>query len=263
MSLLAYITQPRKALAIVQPSEHIFFISHMRAYSSLFGHIMGSHPKVSGYYELHIGYHSWKSLIRQKTVFFQEEDPKPGNRYMFDKVLHNDHFVSPSLLNTERAKVIFSLRDPEKTIPSIMKLYAKEDPSHDFNDPTFATRYYIDRARELVALSKQMQKEYFYFDAEVVTKQTDLCLSQLTGWLDLDPPLEPSYTVQRKTSVSRYGDTSDALKSGKIERSKDESEPVVLNPELLAEANDVYLWSRDALKQGTSALCLDSAKSVV
>jgi len=32
----------------------------------LLSHIFGSNPEVEGYYELHMGYYSWKSLLRQK-----------------------------------------------------------------------------------------------------------------------------------------------------------------------------------------------------
>ncbi|MFK7732443.1 MAG: hypothetical protein AB8B48_12560 [Pseudomonadales bacterium] len=263
MSLSTYITQPRKALAITQPSEHIFFLSHMRAYSSLFGHIMGSHPQISGYYELHIGYHSWKSLIRQKMLFFQEEEPKPKCRYMFDKVLHNDHHVAPHLLNTDKTKAIFSLRDPVKTIPSIMALYAKEDPTHEFNDAEFSTHYYIDRAEELVSLASKMDREYFYFDAEVMTQQTDECLGRLSQWLNLSSPLSSSYSVQKKTSMSRYGDTSETLKSGKIELNKSKSTPFQLTPDLSQAATEAYMRCREALANSTSASCLNITSFMV
>ncbi len=67
MSLLgALITNP----PLVLQHRNIFLLSHMRANTSLFGHLMGSHPEVEGYYEMHIGYHSWRSLWRQKLLHF-------------------------------------------------------------------------------------------------------------------------------------------------------------------------------------------------
>ena len=34
--------------------QHIFLLSHMRANTSLISHILGSHPQISGYYEMHL-----------------------------------------------------------------------------------------------------------------------------------------------------------------------------------------------------------------
>lgn len=247
MSAANFLLEPRKAIAIAKPARHIFFLSHMRAYSSLFGHIMGSHPQISGYYELHIGYHSWKSLVRQKMLFFAEEAPKPGYRYMFDKVLHNEHHVASSILDTKRSSAIFSLREPQKTIPSIIKLYTKEDPKHAFTDASFATRYYIERAQKLASIASELDTGYFYFDAEAITGQTDQLLAALTQWLNLSPPLNSNYSLQKKTSQSRYGDTSETLKSGKIERASEGDSTPALAPALLEEAMEAYTQCRKHL----------------
>lgn len=256
MSLTDIILHPRKAVAIAKPVQHIFFLSHMRAYSSLFGHLMGSHPQISGYYEMHIGYHSWKSLVRQKLRFFQDEEPKAGFRYMFDKVLHSEHHVAIEILNSGRARPIFSLRNPGKTIPSIMKLYAREDPAHPFNDPEFSTQYYIDRARSLVSITEELDYPYFYLDAEAITQETERCLAALTQWLNLCPPLDSSYEVQKRTSQSRYGDTSEQLKSGKIENVEHVSGESALPPRLLEQALESYHTCREAMRSRSAVQCI-------
>ena len=91
--------------------EQIFLLSHMRANTSLLGHILGASPEIEGYYEMHIGYHSWRSRWRQKLLHFAQHKPKRRGRYMFDKVLHNDHAIAPMFLQS--SKIIFSLRPPE------------------------------------------------------------------------------------------------------------------------------------------------------
>jgi len=48
----------------------------MRANTSLFGHILGSSPEINGYYEMHISYYSWKSLIRQKLIYLENHQFK-------------------------------------------------------------------------------------------------------------------------------------------------------------------------------------------
>lgn len=250
------LASPRNAMAILLPKEHIFFLSHMRAYSSLFGHIMGSHPQICGYYELHIGYHSWKSLIRQKMLFFRDEQAKPGLRFMFDKVLHDDHHVAPGILNARTSRVIFALRHPAKTIPSIMKLYATEDPADPFNDPGFATAYYIDRAQTLTEMARAMDGAFFYLDAEALTRDTDRCLQQLSGWLKLESPLDPNYSMQKKTSQSKFGDTSARLRSGKIERAESTLDTSAMDPALLARALDTYTTGRRTMIALSTEHCL-------
>jgi len=40
----------------------IFLLSYMRAFTSLAGHILGSHPRINGYYEMHISYEDASAL---------------------------------------------------------------------------------------------------------------------------------------------------------------------------------------------------------
>ncbi len=256
MNLAPYLRRPSVVAAIVKPTQHLFFLSHMRAYSSLFGHILGSHPQICGYYEMHIGYHSWKSLIRQKLVFFREENPKTGMRYMFDKVLHDDHYVAPALLDSPRTKTVFALRDPSRAIPSIIALYEKEDPGHEFTDPAFATDYYIGRARSLAAMARGMHRDYCYIDAEAITANTDACLAMLTDWLNLGSPLDSNYTVQPKTSRGKYGDTSDRLRSGSIDHDATKEPARPLPDNLLHRAHTAYRECRETLAQYSARQCL-------
>lgn len=256
MRLSPYLTRPATALAVITPKRHLFFLSHMRAYSSLLGHIVGSHPEICGYYEMHIGYHSWKSLVRQKLLYFQDESLKPDLRLMFDKVLHNDHFVAPELLGRDNVSALFALRNPKQAIPSILELYAGEDPGHEFNDPEFATQYYIDRAACLAQTASTMQQGYAYIDAETITQRTDDCLGMLGSWLNLQSPLDSNYRVQKKTSQGRYGDTSERLRSGGIERAQRVDQKPALEAGLLSEAMAAYEKYRDVLASGSHVKCL-------
>lgn len=253
-----YLTDPRTALAILAPKQHIFFLSHMRAYSSLFGHIMGSNPQICGYYELHIGYHGWKSLVRQKLEFFHQEVAKPGFTYLFDKVLHDDHFVAPAVLQNPNVKAIFCLRDPNETIPSILKLYAETDPTHEFNTPAFAANYYIARANTLKQTAQDMQRDFYYLDAQAITTQTQVCLHGLSEWLDLKTPLSSQYSTQKKTSQEKYGDTSDRLKSGQIVPGTAHYNSEAIPAELLEAAGQAYREAREVLLERCAQSCLNS-----
>ena len=210
------LSNPLQSAAVLLPKQHVFLLSHMRAYTSLFGHIMGSNPEICGYYEMHIGYYSWKSLVRQKLLYFKNEEIKPKFSRMFDKVLHNDHQVSNNILNSKRTKTIFSLRRPQDTIPSILHLYKDVDPSHEFNSESFATDYYMQRLSELESLAGSLQQAFFYFDAESLKQDPNECLECLSDWLQLRIPLSPNYGLQKNTSKKRFGDTSANLEAGRV-----------------------------------------------
>ena len=47
------------------PYARIFLLSHMRAFTRLAGHILGSHPQINGYYEMLISYEDAAALDRQ------------------------------------------------------------------------------------------------------------------------------------------------------------------------------------------------------
>jgi len=238
--------------AVLLPRKHVFLLSHMRAYTSLFGHIMGSNPEICGYYEMHIGYHSWKSLVRQKLLYFEQEPAKPGHTCMFDKILHNDHDIAPAILDSSRVRVIFSLRPPQATIPSILSLYRSINQGHEFNSPQFSTRYYIERLAELERLAGTMRNDYFYFDAAALIDNTQSCLAALSDWLGLDTELSPEYEVQRKTSAERFGDSSERISSGRITARQPTENTPAIDGSLLSDASAAYQRARQCLLRGSA-----------
>jgi hypothetical protein len=246
----------RKAAAILSPKKHIFLLSHMRSYTSLIGHIMGSNPEICGYYEMHIGYHSWRSLIRQKLLYFKQEAVKPQFSYMFDKVLHNDHKLSLAVLRGKQTKAIFCLRHPRQVIPSILKLYQCVDPTHEINSELVATEYYIQRLRMLEQLAGSLQQAYFYLDAEALKSDTDDCLNLLSEWLNLKNRLASNYELQRHTSINRFGDPSEQLKTGRILNESSSYAEFRHNEVLHSRALQAYETARTQLIQSSSRRCV-------
>jgi hypothetical protein len=84
----------------------------MRAFTSLAGHILGSHPQINGYYEMHISYDDASALDRQLEVFRRGDVPKADSRYLFDKLLHNDYVLKPERPATVCGKWLW----PEKAM---------------------------------------------------------------------------------------------------------------------------------------------------
>jgi hypothetical protein len=245
-----------RSLSIVLPKRHIFLLSHMRAYTSLFGHIMGSHPAICGYYEMHIGYYSWRSLVRQKLLYARSEKVKPGCSFMFDKVLHDDHEIAARVLDRPGSRAIFCLRHPRQTIPSIVRLYHDTDPSHDFASEAFAAEYYVRRLDTLVSMANSLESPFFYLDAERLVESPDATLGDLSSWLQLETPLSQTYDRQKKTSRQRYGDTSARLESGHIVRPEPGPAEVRVDQETLGRAVDAYNRARATLTRHSAAHCI-------
>lgn len=232
---------------ILQPKKHILLLSHMRAYTSLFGHILGSHPEIEGYYEMHIGYYSWKSLIRQKQLYYQEHSAKKNSHFMFDKILHNDHHVSSTLLMKDNVIPLFSLREPAETIPSILSLYQKVKPEHEFNNIEFATNYYIERLEYLSELASSISKGFYYIDSKALISNTEIALEKLTDILKLNTKLTPEYKSMNKTGKGNSGDHSNELKTGEVQKSKKENSKNILPDKSLEQAQESYAKCRNTL----------------
>lgn len=231
--------------------RNIFLLSHMRANTSLFGHLIGSHEQVEGYYEMHIGYYSWKSLWRQKLLHFRQHKAKPKARWMFDKVLHDGHYVAPEILSRAQSKTIFMLRAPAQSVRSLVVLFRKHRPDLPEATPEGATRYYVDRLNSLNRIAGEIQRPYFYLDAENLIADAASTLNDLSTWLELDSPIPTEYETFNQTGAGDSGDHSARLKSGKINQSKTDYSDIVLTPEQLEAARLAYESCRSQLILGS------------
>ncbi len=216
MELFQHLKTILRHPSILRPYKRITLLSHMRANTSLLGHVLGSNPQIEGYYELHIGYYSWKSFIRQKLKYFSEHSPKKDAVYLFDKVLHNEHSVNPSVFSSDDI-VIIMVRDPIATIKSIQKLFLKVDPFHEYTNAENARTYYISRLEQLVTLAKELQGQYYFLNADDLTQSPDSILDYLTKILELKTPLSKKYKMFKNTGVKGTGDSSENMVKGEIQ----------------------------------------------
>lgn len=225
MQYLQYIETILKKPTILMPQSRILLLSHMRANTSLFGHLLGSNPQIDGYYELHINYKNRKSLLQQKLKYYHEHNKKKSSLYIFDKVLHNHHLVNLKLFNKNNSKVIIMIRDPRDTIASIIKLYSKKNEKHDLANVNGASEYYLERLVKLKEYSKELNGDYFFLDADQLIVNTDYMLNSLSNWLNLKEPLRKEYQIHKKTGLEGVGDSSDKMNSGVILPKRVSSEP--------------------------------------
>ena len=234
--------------SLILQHRNIFLLSHMRANTSLFGHLLGSHPQVEGYYEMHIGYYSWKSLWRQKLQHFAGHAAKPGARYMFDKLLHDGHPVALRLLQRPQSRTIMMLREPAQSIKSLVVLYREKNPQLPEATAEGAARYYITRLQTLAGVAEVMAQRYFYLDAECLISDTGATLQALGDWLGLDAPIPTEYQTFAQTGRGNAGDTSSRLKSGKVSRSSNSYTDIEVPPALMDEAMQAYQRHRGTLR---------------
>lgn len=229
---------------IIFPRKHILLLSHMRGLTSLLSHIIGSHPDVSGYYEQHIGYYSWRSMVRARLLYHVEHPGERCTPLYFDKLLHNGQRLTDRILKDQRISLIFMLRKPESSIRSIARLHGKRNVEHRYGNAEGSTNYYIDRLAMLQHFAEVAgaQKQAFYIDAEALTDNTDEALRRLTAHLDIQPPLSQEYRIFKHTGEPGKGDTSKSLKEGVISRNASpENESRLDIPEsLLNRAQEKY-----------------------
>ena len=215
----------------------IFLLSHMRAFTSLAGHILGSHPQINGYYEMHLGYDAPAALDRQLAVFLENDTLKPGSRYLFDKLLHNDYAFQPERLGLPDVKILVSLLEPEH---AIVDLFARKEVDDPYASPVGAASYYIGRIQALADFCRATRQPYFYFDADLFQRAPERLLPRLSHWLELDSPLSACYQVFSQTGKVRKGDSSDRIHRGSIDRTPVDYSHIVVPENVLNAACEVY-----------------------
>jgi hypothetical protein len=212
----------------------------MRAFTSLAGHILGSHPRINGYFEMHISYEDASALDRQLELYLEYEPLKENSRYLFDKLLHNEYRLDVERLGNVDIRLLVSLLEPERAIRSIVDLFQKKGPDELYASPDAAARYYIERLEWLAEYSRSVRLPYCYYDAELFQTAPERLLQKLTDSLELDTPLSERYQVFSQTGKARKGDSSEYIRSGKIDRNRMDYSHIQVPEALLERVLRVY-----------------------
>lgn len=212
----------------------------MRAYTSLVGHILGSHPEIDGYYELHRNYLLADDLEWQRAQYLAHDRLKPGGRYLFDKLLHNSYGLNLALPDLADAVVLLALRPPVPTLASIVALFAGKPAPQPYATPAGAARYYLERLTTLADFSARHPRRYLYFDAPLARDDAPRLLAALGSWLGLTTPLSERYRTFSLTGVAGAGDSSPALADGRVLRHTPPPPGIPLDPALLRQVEVAY-----------------------
>ena len=227
-----------------QRLDRIFLLSHMRARTSLGAHILGSHAQINGYYEMRLSYEDSSALDRQLAAYLQGDALKPGSRYLFDKLLHNDYVLQPERLGLTDIKILLSLGEPEHTLKSIVHLFAHKEVAHLYASPAEAANYYAARIEALAEFARTAPQSYFYFDAELWQRAPQRLLPRLTQWLELDSPLSGRYRTFSQTGKAGRGDTSARIRRGSIDETQTDYAHVAIPEHALRTARQAYREGR-------------------
>jgi len=220
--------------------SRIFLLSHMRAFTSLAGHILGSHPAINGYFEMHISYDDVSALDKQLDVLQEHEALEQNSHYLFDKLLHNNYRLNPELPGLEGIKILLALREPEHTIKSIVNLFAQKETKERYASAEEATKYYIERLKVLADFCRTLAQDYYYFDAGLLRSAPEILLPAMSDWLELDPPLSQRYKRFSQTGKARKGDSSNLIHSGTIDKSRIDYSHIHIPQDELTRALTVY-----------------------
>ena len=214
-------------------------LSHMRSYSSLLCHILGSHPEINGYAEMHQSYRGRIDLLRLNARVYRSLDGELDGRFVLDKILHNFYTVADSVLERPAVYPIFLVRDPTDSVASIVEM-GKRIPSVPwYSDPLLATDYYESRLGQLVRSAESLEKDFFFLRAEQLIRESRPTLDTIRCFLGLGSRLEESYSLFKHTGRQGSGDDSPTLLQGRIVRDAQPAAPAV-EEHLLLRARSAY-----------------------
>ncbi len=236
--------------SILKRKGFLFLFSHMRGYTSLMSHIIGSHPDVSGYAEMN------KKIINSLDLLdlsVKVEDSGGGecyNKYVFDKVLHNNFIMSNRVINRSDVKIMFMIREPRKTIESIIRMKIK-----GYLDIDSAIHYYINRLRYLRDLSSKARGKCILIHAESIINCTDKALLELTSLLDLPLPLTSSFDLFKHSGKRGFGDSSNNILSQRVLKPQErDNDPIHVPDEKLINAYSEYNVTMNYISDNSNAI---------
>ena len=216
----------------------------------MLSHILGSNPEVCGYHELHMKYSAYRSIVYMRQKLYDEFHREIKGKYLFDKILHNRHFISDKLVKAMKPKFIFLLRDPESTIKSMLSMEGAENQPW-FKYPEAALEYYCSRLMYLEAFAQRIDDNYFYIDSDDLVDQSDVTLGSLTAWLHFHTPLTKDYALFKYSGEPGWGDSSAHIRAGVMGRTP--GHPHINVPgDILIKARRHYDRCRNALINGSA-----------
>ena len=197
-----------------QPYKAIFILGHMRSASSLLVHILNSNPEIIGYGESHIRYSSEQQLNKLlHKVYSRLGTWRMNHTYILDKLLHNSKLLDETILTSPNIYKIFLIREPEATLPSILKIKPHWSQEKAI-DHYIARLSYLERYAEIIndkERSLAIVHEDFF-------QETENVFESMQTLLGVQQPFSEEYQVLQTTGNTGVGDSSANIKQGVMVR---------------------------------------------
>ena len=212
---------------------YVLILSHMRSYSTLLAHLLGSHPEIAGYAEMNLPYARRRDLLRLRAQVARSLDGDLEGRFVLDKMLHDEHPLGREILSDPNVYPVFLVRRPAETVSSILKMNERLPDRQLYPGEGEAVGYYAGRLETLAQLGRDRKGPAFVIRAEDLVTDPEVTLAGLGRFLGLSTPIQTTYSTFPLTGVPGRGDFSDAIREGRIQR-PDGSALVELSPDVLA-----------------------------
>lgn len=237
----------RRYQLLIERADYIFLCSHMRGYTSLLSHILGSHNEIKGYSEMHQSYRSNFGLIQLR--FKSKLTTKSLNtpRFLYDKLLHNQYKISRSILHQKNVHPILMIREPEQTIKSIINMGEKMHQVSWYTDEKKVTDYYCKRLLQLEQIAKKSKGRIPFILGNQLIDQPESTLNFLSEYLQLNHPLQKDYNTFSLTGTVGLGDPSKHIKSGTIVKNRDKYSHISLSHRHINAAQNQFIKTKTLL----------------
>jgi hypothetical protein len=234
--------------------RYLFVLGHMRSYSSLLCHILGSHAQIDGYCETHVKYRTRFDLLRLRSRVVKLTGEPLRGRYVLDKVLHNYPLAS-SILRSPSTLSIVLVRRPVPTVQSIVNMGLHYSDIAWYRDLDAVTRYYEERVAALVRLADELRGRVMFLEAETLLSRTGDVLQNIGRFLELSEPLQSDYKRFAHTGEGGFGDPSETITTGRVTNAAREPRtPVMLPVALTARLEMAYAACSASLRDRCEAL---------
>jgi hypothetical protein len=240
----------RRPRVFLGSRAYVLVLSHMRSYSSLLCHILGSHPEIAGYAEMHLAYRSSLDLLRARARVARSLDGALPGRYVLDKILHDEYAVAASVLERADVYPVVLLRRPLRSIGSILRMGRDLPGVPWYSDPAQVTDYYVRRVEGLVRLTRAAASPYLFLGAEELVDEPQTSLTRIARYLNLETPLRDRYSIFPRTGEIGSGDSSPAIMAGRILPDSGPAAEPPLGVEQRDRATRVYRECRALLERG-------------
>lgn len=252
------IEDPYKIRLRIKPYRILFIISHMRSGSSLLTHILNSNSEILGYGETHIQYSSesdFKKLMTRLYWYGQEfrnlnhlKNLKMNHKYVLDKVLHNNKFLDEEFLISENIYSIFLIREPQRTLNSIMELKPHWSQEKTLN-------YYCERLSKLENYAEKInnKERSLLITHDQLLNHTNSVFKSLKNFLVTEEGFSEEYQILKTTGMRDVGDHKGSIKAGHIVRTPRKLENKIAQ-DLVEKARESFNHCSTTLSQYCSTV---------